>query len=391
MASGIKADEAVKTQASIYQDKSHKGKIVVVLGAGNASCLVPGDFLYKLFVEDLVVILKTNPVNAYLGPLIEDGFKALVQRGFLRIVHGGAEEGVYLCNHPEVDEIHITGSDRTFEAIVFGPGSEGARCKAERRPLIEKRFTAELGNVTPVIVVPGPWNDKDVTDQAVELVSWLADNAGFNCHTPRVVIQHKNWGKRNTLIKAMGNVLSNIETRKGYYPGAKERHTAFVAAHPGAEQFGGAIGDHIPWTFIADVDPRSKEDFCFKSEPFCGLFSETAIEAPSVPDFIDRAVEFANETLWGTLYAAIIVHPGSLRDPQVAAALDRAIAGLGYGMIGVNLRAEYVYSLMLAPWSGFPEHDAYDVQSGIGFTNNVLMFDRPQKSVFRGPFRSVSI
>ncbi|MDH4231673.1 MAG: aldehyde dehydrogenase family protein [Nitrospirota bacterium] len=387
MEPGITADEAVKTQARVYQDKSHKGKIVVVLGAGNASCLVPGDFLYKLFAENMVVILKTNPVNAYLGPLLEEGFSALIQRGFFRIVEGGAEEGAYLCNHPVVDEIHITGSDKTLEAIVFGPGPEGARRKAERSPLLLKKITAELGNITPVIVVPGPWNDRDVMEQAIELVSWLACNAGFNCHTPRVIIQHKNWSHRDAFIGAIGDVLSKTETRKGYYPGAKERRAAFIAAHPEARQFGGADGGHLPWTFIADVDPHSREDICFRTEPFCSLFSETAIEAPGVPEFVDRAVEFANETLWGTLYAAIVVHPGTLKDPQVAAALERAIAGLGYGMIGVNLRAEYVYGRMLAPWGGFPGHDVYDVQSGIGFTNNVLLFDRPQKAVFRGPFR----
>lgn len=387
MEPGITVEEAVKTQGHIYQDKSHKGKIVVVLGAGNASCLVPGDFLYKLFIEDMVVILKTNPANAYLGPLIEEGFRALVQRGFLRITYGGAEEGTYLCHNSAVDEIHITGSDKTFEAIVFGPGPEGAKRKAERNPLITKRCTAELGNITPVIVVPGPWSDDDIREQAVELTSWFAANAGFNCHTPRVIIQHKNWGQRDAFVKALGGVLSNLKTRKAYYPGAKERHAAFLTAHPDARQFGDAGGDHVPWTLIADVDPNNTEDICFKSEAFCSLFAETAIEAQSVPEFIDRAVEFANRTLWGTLYAAIVVHPKSLNDPQVNAAVGRAISNLRYGMIGVNMRADQFYWLMSGPWGGFPGRDIYDVQSGIGFTNNVMLFDRPQKSVFRGPFR----
>jgi hypothetical protein len=70
----------------------------------------------------------------------------------------------------------------------------------------------------------------------------------------------------------------------------------------------------------------------------------------------------------------------------VASAVERAIDRLNYGTIGINVRGDYAYGLMLAPWGGFPKNDIYDVQSGIGFTNNVLMFDRPQKSVFRGPF-----
>ena len=36
------------------------------------------------------------------------------------------------------------------------------------------------------------------------------------------------------------------------------------------------------------------------------------------------AVEFANRRLWGTLSATLIVHPQSLKDPQIAAAVDQA-------------------------------------------------------------------
>ena len=95
-------------------------------------CLPISDVLYRLFIANHVVILKLNPVNAYLGPLIEKGFRSLINQGFLRIVYGGAAEGTYLCNHPLVDEIHLTGSDKTFEAIIFGSGAEGAEIKLRK-------------------------------------------------------------------------------------------------------------------------------------------------------------------------------------------------------------------------------------------------------------------
>src|SRR5207248_6944156 len=112
MEPGVTAAELPHTQAVVYQDKHHPGKVALVLGAGNVSSIGPMDILYKLFVEDQVVLLKTNPVNAYLGPLIEESFRALVEPGFLRVVYGGAEEGAYLCNHVGIDDIHITGSDK---------------------------------------------------------------------------------------------------------------------------------------------------------------------------------------------------------------------------------------------------------------------------------------
>ena len=153
MEPGVTVESLSQTQAVAYHDKEHNGKVALVLGAGNVASIGPMDVLYKLFVEDQVVLFKANPVNAYVGQQMgEAAFRVLIDLGFLRVVYGGAAEGYYLCNHRGVDEIHITGSDKTFAAIVFGSGSEGAIRKAERTPLLTKRVTGELGNVSPVII-----------------------------------------------------------------------------------------------------------------------------------------------------------------------------------------------------------------------------------------------
>ncbi len=389
MEPGVSIEETLQTQAQIYRERSSRGAVSLVLGAGNASALQVADFLYKLFIANHVVILKLNPVNAYLAPLMEEAFHALINRGFLRVVCGGAEEGGYLCHHPIVDEIHLTGSDKTFEAIVFGSGGEGAERKARKNPLITKPVTGELGNITPVIIVPGPWSNDDIEKQAVKLVSWLAANAGCNCFTPRVLVQHKNWAQRQALTKAIGDVMADVETCTAFYPGAREQHAAFVSAHPEARQFGDANQGHLPWTLIEDIDPDNANDICFRTEAFCSLFAETALEAASIPEFIDRAVDFVNGTLWGTLTATILIHPKSLLDPEISASLERALANLRYGTISINELGVLAYLAGTATWGGFPGHDIYDVQSGIGVTNNYLMFDRPQKTVMRGSFIKV--
>src|SRR6266702_2072273 len=223
MEPGVTVEELPQTQATAYQAQQYEGKVALVLGAGNVSSIGPMDILYKLFVEDQVVLFKTNPVNAYLGSLIEEIFRALIEPGFLRVVYGGATEGAYLCNHPGIDEIHITGSDKTFEAIVFGPGPEGAARKAENKPLLTKHVTGELGNVSPVIVVPGPWSENDLSYQAEHLVSMLTTNAGFNCNATRVIIQQTTWDQREPLLKAMRAILAKVPTRVAYYPGAHDR------------------------------------------------------------------------------------------------------------------------------------------------------------------------
>src|SRR5262249_38515180 len=159
----------------------------------------------------------------YLGPLLEEAFRALGERGFFRVVYGGAEEGAYLCSHPGVDTVHITGSDRTYEAIVFGPGEEGSRRKQRDEPVLSQPISAELGNVSPVIVVPGPWEEADFTYQAENLVTMLANNAGFNCNATRVIVTHAGWRGRERLLAAMRELLAKLPPRQAYYPGAAAR------------------------------------------------------------------------------------------------------------------------------------------------------------------------
>lgn len=176
MAPGQSVEEVAVTQAAAYRRPTGAGKLTLVLAAGNASPLVPGDFLHHLFVQRAVVLLKMNPVNAYLGPLIEEGFRALIRQCFLAVVYGGAEVGAYLCQHAQVDAVHMTGSGKTFDGIVFGPRRDSARRKAQSATLVTKPVSAELGNITPVIVVPGPWSAGNIEVQASRLVSQFTIN-----------------------------------------------------------------------------------------------------------------------------------------------------------------------------------------------------------------------
>jgi len=389
MEPGVTPESLPGTMATVYGSAERSSGVALVLSAGNVSSIGPMDALYKLFAEDRVVLYKTHPVNAYLGPLFAEGFGPLVERGFLQVVYGGAEEGAFLCNHAGVDEIHITGSDRTFEAIVFGPGAEGKRRKERGEPALNKPVSAELGNVSPVIVVPGPWSAGDLAYQAENLGTMLANNAGFNCNAARVIVQHAGWPQREALLDGVRGLLAGLPTRRAYYPGAEERFEAFLAAHESnAETFGARGGDRLPWALIPHLDPAAKDDICFRQEAFCGVFAETALAAPGVPEFLARAVEFCNETLWGTLNVTLLVHPATLAEPANRAAFEAAVAGLRYGTVSINHWAAIGYGLVATPWGAFPGHTPQDIQSGTGFVHNTLLFSRLQKSVVRAPFRA---
>ena len=67
-------------------------------------------------------------------------------------------------------------------------------------------------------------------------------------------------------------------------------------------------------------------------------------------------------------------------------AIEQAVADLRYGSIGVNLWHGLSFAFATTVWGAYPGHSIDDIQSGRGFVGNALLFERPQKSVVRGPF-----
>jgi hypothetical protein len=388
MQPGVTRESLVSGQAPAYADPAGHAGTALVLAAGNVASLGPRDVLSKLFVEGKVVVMKANPVNDYLVPHWSRALGSLIDAGVLRIVGGGADAGRYLTGHAGIDEVHITGSDKTYDAVVFGNGPEGARRKEADEPVLDKPVTAELGNVSPVIVVPGKWSIPELLYQAEHVATMLVNNAGFNCISARLVITHATWPQREAFLGALTQTLAGITTRRAYYPGAAERRDAFVAAHPDAEEYGSGPDDALPWTFIRGVPPGQTNDICFNVESFWGQVAETALTAPSAAAFVDDATAFCNDVVWGTLGATLIVSPSSLKDNDVAESVDRAVADLRYGSIGVNIWHGLSFAMGSTTWGAYPGHPRTDIQSGTGVVGNAAMFDRPQKSVVRGPFRS---
>jgi hypothetical protein len=388
MQPGVTRDNLVSGQAAAYADPEVHAGTALVLAAGNVASLGPRDVLSKLFVEGKVVVMKANPVNDYLVPHWRRALAALVDIGVLEIVDGGAAVGAHLTGHALIDEVHITGSDKTYDAVVFGTGPEGVRRKASDQPALDKPVTAELGNVSPVIIVPGKWSIGELLYQAEHVATMLVNNAGFNCISARVVVTHAAWPQREAFLGALTQTLAGLATRRAYYPGAGERREAFLAAHPDAEEYGHGPDDALPWTFIRGVPPGQTGDICFNVESFVGEVAETALTAPSPAAFVDAATDFCNDVVWGTLGATIIVSPSSLKDTDVADSVDRAVADLRYGSIGVNVWHGLSFAMGSTSWGAYPGHARTDIQSGAGVVGNTAMFDRPQKSVVRAPFRS---
>lgn len=375
--------------AAYYRTQPDKRKtnLVLILGAGNVESIPICDVLAKMFIEGKLCILKISPVNAYLGPLFERIFAGLIRQHLFAIVYGGAEVGNYIAYHTLINEIHITGSDKIHDTIVWGTGAEGAIRKAKQQPLLQKIITSELGNISPVIVVPGPYSEKELAFQATSLAGAVTNNASFNCNATKLLIQARKSAFRDLFLNRIAAILANIPTRKAYYHGAEQRWQQIIAGHTHVMHLGKPSAGELPWTLITQVDPENFRDPVFTMEPFCSVLSETSIDGDSPSDFLMNAVKFANEKVWGTLNITIIIHPKTLKDPKVAHALELAISQLRYGMVGINLWPAIGYFFMTPPWGGYPSATLNDIQSGIGWVHNTFMLSGIEKTIIRSPLR----
>ena len=384
-------------RASFYK-KPHQGKVVLVLGAGNIASIGIMDVLTKMFNEGKVCILKMNPVNAYLGPFIEEAFKTAVAQQFLAVVYGGTEVGRHLVYHPKIDEVHLTGSDKTYDQIVWGNnGQEADERRAQNQPLLRKPITAELGNVTPIIIVPGPYTDKEIRFQAEQIATAFTMNASFMCCTAKVLVMPKNWDGAPKFIKALQEVCAEIPTRSAYYPGAEDRWQASVNNRNNVTNIGKPQSGELPWTFITDLNPDDLDEPLFTEESFCSIITSVQLGSVDPVEFLQAATEFANNKLWGTLNATLIVHPKTLKAANSNAAFEQAICQLKYGAITVNTFIGLLFCTGAAPWGAYggayggaypsstSKNIQSNIQSGSGFVHNTSMLEGIEKAVLRAP------
>jgi acyl-CoA reductase-like NAD-dependent aldehyde dehydrogenase len=383
---GINEEGARQQQAAFYQQREPEGQVSLILGAGNVSSIPVMDVLFKMFVEGSVCLLKMNPVNEWVGPFLEQALAPLISRGFLRIVYGGAAEGEYLCQHRDVNDIHITGSDKTHDRIVWGaPGADQERRKRQAAPLLAKPITSELGNVSPVAIVPGKFTDKELWFQARNLCTMLVNNGSFNCNGAKVLITARGWPQGDRFLDLFRKALGQARTRAAYYPGARQRYDEMVAGREQVQYFGQPEGERLPWAFISQVDSSRADERLFSVEAFCGVLAHTEIGEADPASFLSTITSFCNDRLWGTLNAAIIIDPRSEADPTIARALDVAVTELRYGTVAINLWPAVGYGTVSPPWGGHPSATLANIQSGLGWVHNTFMLGGIEKSIVRGP------
>ena len=383
---GVKGEVWLEPGATLSEEsltsslnKCETASIWLILGAGNQAPAVLGDILHCLFMQNTVAICKMNPVNDFLGAFVEEAFKPLIEQGFLQIVYGAAAEGVFLCNHDLVDEVHMTGSSQTFNAIVWqGKPHVGP-------PPFKKKVHGELGCVTPYIIIPGKWNEKDIDFQARQIVSGKVHNAGHNCLALEVIVTPKNWPQKEKFMERFRFHLNESYNRVPWYPGSDQRYEKFLEKFPDAEVIGG-FNDYTgvcPWVFAPSLTPDTAR---VDDENWCGVMQNVDIEDETLESYLNAAAEFCNLKCFGNLSCATFVDPVTYK--QNTKLIETFIGKLKYGTVAVNLPTLVGFGTPSLTWGPYPGNTIEDISSGNTMVHNSACINDVQKSVVYGPWQS---
>ena len=363
---------------------SHDSSISLILGAGNVSCIPLLDAIYHLVAKRSVVYIKLNPVNDYLLPVYEKVFKNFISLGYVVITKGSIDESKYMTNHNGIDHIHLTGSDETYEHIVYGKLLNDDEKKLKNiKKVNNKSFSSELGNVTPIIVHPGSWSNSELKFQARKIVTAKLNNGGFNCISAQIVILPEEWNQTDKLIKYIKMYMKKIDDRLSYYPNSLK-----VLNGLEKDKNYERLNDQTCATphLSREIKAYSK----FETSEIWGTsiyFKKISYEDEL--DYVNKAITYCNKTLWGNLGATVLIK--KYNNKKIKPITNTYVDNLKYGTVAINEWSAIGFIIPTLPWGGYPGNRDNDIQSGQDFVHNSMFFESPLNGVVYSKFRMSNI
>jgi hypothetical protein len=357
---GISGEVWLEPGAALEQGRAYRtgerpvGALCLLLGGGGVTSAAAIDALHQLFVEDRVVLLKLSPTDAVVGPYIARAFWKLIELGFFTVAYGGADAGRKLAASPAVDVVHLTGSAQTAAALR----EAGVRVDV-----------AAVGGVNPVIICPGEWTDEELEYQARQVATMVSHGGGASCAAAQVLLMPAGWPQQAAFVDALESALSVLPCRPPVHPGAEEAHRALKLRYPQARLVGAGVG--LPWMIIPDVPDHETEPILSTEQPV-GVLGLVEVVAGTTEDFLAAAVRLCNSRLPGDLCATLLASAAAQGSNR--STLERAIADLAYGTVGLNIWPGVAMGLSVSPWGGVGS-----------VLRNTFLLEHPVKSVFRAP------
>ena len=360
--------------------KNNKSKITLILGAGNVSSIPVLDALFHMIAYKSVIYMKLNPVNDYLLPIFTQVFEPFISRGYMIITEGDMEASKYLTQHEGFHHTHLTGSNFTYENIVYGKILNDKERSVKTLPKVNKKpITTELGNVTPIIVHPGNWSRSEIKHQAKKIVTAKLNNSGFNCIAAQVIVLPKDWKHTQKLKDDILFYLKKVGDTTSYYPGASENLDQLLETE-NYEQINN-LSCNTPF-LVSDLD--LEKEYANKEVWSTALYFKE-IPYTSNENFCSNSIEYVNNELWGNLGVTVLIKNHRKKTNQ--SILNDYVENLKYGTVAINEWSALGFVIPTLPWGGYPGNKDNDIQSGQGYVHNSLLFESPQKGVVYSRFR----
>ena len=355
-------------------------KITLVLGAGNVSSIPVLDALFHMIAYKSVIYLKLNPVNDYLLPIFTQVFEPFITRGFMIITEGDMEASQYLTQHDGFQQTHLTGSNYTYENIVYGKTLSDKERSLKTYPKVNKKpITSELGNVTPIIVHPGNWSRSEIKHQAKKIVTAKLNNSGFNCIAAQVIVLPKDWKHTEKLKREIKYYLNKIGDTTSYYPGATENLNELIDTS-NYEQIN-KLTCSTPF-LVSDLDLEKQYG---NEEVWSTALYFKEIPYKSYENYATAAIDYVNNELWGNLGVTVLIKNHNRKANKLI--LKSYVDNLNYGTVAINEWSALGFVIPTLPWGGYPGNKDNDIQSGQGYVHNSLLFESPQKGIVYSKFR----
>ena len=285
-----------------------------------------------------------------------------------------------MATHPGINHIHLTGSDKTYEDIVYGRELTGNERSIKTVPKVNsKPITSELGNVTPIIIHPGKWSTSDIKYQARKIVTGKLNNNGFNCIAAQVVVLPDGWGHTQTLIKYVKYYMNKAKDRKAYYPDSIERLTK-LEKDKSYERVN-SLSCTTPH-LTREIKAYNKYEL---DEVWSSTIYFRKIAYSNAEDYVKKSIDYCNNELWGNLGVSVIIKNHNNKFNKHIT--NSYIENLKYGTIAINEWAAIGYIIPQLPWGGFPGNKDNDIQSGQSVVHNSMLFESPLKGIVETKFR----
>ena len=357
-----------------------KNGISLILGAGNVSSIPLLDTIYDMVVNRHCILLKLNPVNEYLKPVFEKVFENFISRGFMVVTTGDINVSSYMTAHSGITNMHLTGSDKTYENIVYGSTiNEKDKGKKTLSKKNKKPFTTELGNVTPFIIHPGKWSTSEIKYQARKIVTAKLNNNGFNCIAAQVIVLPKNWKQSQQLVEAIKKQLATEKDRLAYYPNSTETLKRLKSNK--------TIFQENDLTCATPHLTKDLElnDYYEKNEVWSSTLFFKYLEHDNDLDYVNKAISYVNQDVWGNLGVAVLIKKHDSK--KVKDITKNYVDNLKYGTIAINEWPALGFIIPTMPWGGYPGNKDSDIQSGQGYVHNAYFFESPLKGVLYSKFK----